>query len=51
MEKKKIYKGKSDDLMSRNSHDVPVINVCIILFIKRMQMTAYHAGDIYIYIT
>ena len=52
MEKKgKSYKGKSDDLVSRNSYDVPVIGLWILLFIKDMQhyeMTAYHVGDIYI---
>jgi hypothetical protein len=51
MEKKgKKYKGKSDDLVSRNAHDVPVINLWIQLFIKHMQhyeMTVYHVGDIY----
>jgi hypothetical protein len=38
MEKKeKYYKGKSDDLMSINAHDVPVIILWIQLFIKHMQ--------------
>ena len=35
--KKKITQGKSDDLVSRNSHDVPVISLWILLFIKHMQ--------------
>ena len=54
MEKKgKQYKGKSDDLVSRNSHDVPIISLWILLSIKHMQhyeMTVYYAGDIYIII-
>ena len=29
--------GKSDNLVSRNPHDVPVISLWILLFIKRMQ--------------
>ena len=38
MEKEgKYYKGKSDDLVSRNSHDVLVISLWILLFIKHMQ--------------
>jgi hypothetical protein len=38
MEKKeKKYKGKSDDLVSRNPHDVPVINLWIFFIIKHMQ--------------
>ena len=52
MEKKwKRYKGKSDNLVSRNPHDVPVISLWILLSIKHMQhyeMPTYHAGDIYI---
>ena len=35
--KEKYYKGKSDDLVSKNSHDVPVISLWILLFIKHVQ--------------
>ena len=38
MEKKgKEYKGKSDELVSTNPHDVPIISLWILLFIKHMQ--------------
>ena len=38
MEKKgKQYKGKSNDLVSINPHDVPVISLWILLLIKHMQ--------------
>ena len=38
MEKKgKQYKGKVDNLVSKNPHDAPIISLWILLFIKHMQ--------------